>query len=409
MTNHCTKIEHCLACGSEDLVFQLDLGTQALANNYIDDLMIDELKFPLAVNRCPHCNHLQLTHVVDPAIIYKHYLYVSGTSQTGRDHFEWFARFAREYFDKPPVKVLDIGCNDGTQLDFFKSHGMVTYGIDPAENLYPLSSKNHNIYCDFFNDATADKLVADGLRPDIIVAQNSFAHNPDPLGYLKNISKIMKNRSLFFIQTSQADMVVNNEFDTIYHEHINFFNVNSMNELCKRAGLALIDVVKAPIHGTSYIFVIGTNEDKPARIENLIHVEASQGLMSAERYEAWANSVSDMVEELVGRVEGYNEHHGYKVIGYGAAAKGNTLLQYSGLRPDVIIDDNPRKQGLYTPGTNIPIVPIDYLDQFGEDDKLLFVPLAWNFYDEIRDRIKAKRDNRGDRFARYFPTVEIEQ
>ena len=243
---------------------------------------------------------------------------------------------------------------------------------------------------------------------DVIVAQNSFAHNPDPLSYLKSIAQIMHNDSEFFIQTSQADMVLNNEFDTIYHEHINFFNINSMNELCKRAGLHLADVVKCPIHGTSYIFVIRKNKGRPAHIKNLIALEASKGLMSAKRYNEWTRSVEDMREELVGRVEAYSQGHGYRVIGYGAAAKGNTLLQYTKLKVEAIVDDNPLKQGLYSPGENIPIVNIDYLDQFGEDDKIMFVPLAWNFYEEIRSKIKAKRNNVGDRFARYFPEVEIE-
>ena len=405
----CTRLDHCLACGSSDLEFQLDLGNQALANACIADLQEDEPKFPLAVNRCKHCNHLQLTHAVNPALIYTHYLYVSGTSKTGRDHFEWFANFAVEHMGGMPQQVLDIGCNDGTQLDYFKQLGLNTVGVDPAENLYPTSSKNHKIYCDFFDTKLTNRIIQDEVFFDIIVAQNSFAHNPDPLTYLQNIKRVMRYGSKFFIQTSQADMVLNNEFDTIYHEHVNFYNINSMNELCKRAGLYLEDVVKCPIHGTSYIFIISKTNQRPEHIKNLIALEASKGLMSAERYHEWAASVSDVVDELVGTVEGYRGHHGYKIIGYGAAAKGNTYLQYSGLKPDVIIDDNPLKQGLYSPGANIPIVSIDYLDQFGEDDKLLFVPLAWNFYDEIRQRIKQKRDNRGDRFARYFPVVEIEQ
>jgi SAM-dependent methyltransferase len=403
----CTTIDHCLACGSSNLAFQLDLGKQALANACIDNLQIDEPIFPLAVNRCRHCNHLQLTHAVDPALIYTHYLYVSGTSKTGRDHFEWFAKFAREYIGTWGGSVLDIGCNDGTQLDYFKSLGYNTYGIDPAENLYPTSSKKHHIYCDFFDTAVADKLLDDNLHPDIIVAQNSFAHNPDPLTYLKNIRRIMKPTGRFFIQTSQADMVVNNEFDTIYHEHINFYNINSMNELCKRAGLYLDDVVKCPIHGTSYIFILRKDHGRPEHIKNLIALEAAQGLMGEDRYNEWTTSVLDMREELVGRVEGYRQQ-GWRVIGYGAAAKGNTLLQYTRLGVEAIIDDNPLKQGLYSPGVNIPIVSIDYLDQFGEDDKIMFVPLAWNFYNEIRSRIKAKRNNVGDRFVKYFPEVDVE-
>ena len=405
----CTQLDHCLACGSSDLEFQLDLGNQALANACIENLQVDEPKFPLAVNRCNHCNHLQLTHAVNPALIYTHYLYVSGTSKTGRDHFEWFANFAVEHMGNMPHVVLDIGCNDGTQLDYFKKLGMKTVGIDPAENLYPTSSENHKIYCDFFDTKLTDRIIMDEVFFDIIVAQNSFAHNPDPLTYLQNIKRLMRYGSKFFIQTSQADMVLNNEFDTIYHEHVNFYNINSMNELCKRAGLFLEDVVKCPIHGTSYIFILSKTNQRPEHIKNLIALEASKGLMSAERYTEWSDTVSELVDELVGTVEGYQKQHGYKVIGYGAAAKGNTYLQFSGLKPEVIIDDNPLKQGLYSPGANIPIVSIDYLDQFGEDDKLLFVPLAWNFYDEIRQRIKSKRNNRGDRFARYFPKVEIEQ
>jgi SAM-dependent methyltransferase len=405
--NNCNQIDDCLACGSSDLTFQLDLGIQALANNCIENLQVEEPKFPLAVNRCNHCNHLQLTHAVDPALIYTHYLYVSGTSKTGRDHFEWFAKFAKEHMSYWPSTVLDIGCNDGTQLDYFKQMGLTTCGIDPAENLYETSSINHKIYCSFFDTDLTDTMVENDDRFDIVVAQNSFAHNPDPVTYLKNIKRILRQGGKFFIQTSQADMIVNNEFDTIYHEHINFYNINSMNELCKRAGLYLEDVVKTPIHGTSYIFVVSGHE-RTQHIKNLIALEASQGLMSGERYTKWTQSVEAMRAGLVGTVDGYRQQ-GYRVIGYGAAAKGNTLLQYSNLDVDVIIDDNSLKQGLYSPGKHIPIVSIDYLDQFGADDKLLFIPLAWNFYSEIRNRIKQKRSNQVDRFVKYFPEVAVEE
>lgn len=406
----CTTIDHCLACGSDDLTLQLDLGNQALANNCINDLRTKEATFPLSVNRCKHCNHLQLTHAVDPMLIYTHYLYVSGTSKTGRDHFEWFARFAQEYIQSSGATrantVLDIGCNDGTQLDYFKALGFATYGIDPAKNLYASSSKHHHIYCDFFNDTLANKLVADNLRPDIIVAQNSFAHNPNPVEYLKSLKRIMGSSSRFFIQTSQADMVINNEFDTIYHEHINYFNINSMNELCNRAGLQLIDVVKSPIHGTSYIFIIGTHGGRPAHIQNLIAGEAK--LADPDTYQQWTTNVMSLMDDLNGSIEAYRAH-GYILIGYGAAAKGNTLINSAKIKPDVIIDDNPLKQGLYSPGMNIPIVSIDYLDKFSEDDKIMFIPLAWNFYKEIRERICAKRSNAGDRFIKYFPDVEVDQ
>lgn len=405
----CTPLNSCLACGSTDLALKLDLTPQALANNYIPNIGDAEPVFPLAVNMCRHCYHLQLTHAVDPALIYTHYLYVSGTSKTGRDHFKWFADFTKEYAGSDADTVLDIGCNDGTQLDYYKQLGFDTYGIDPAENLYPTSSKNHTIVCNFFNDQTADNFLAQYGKVDIVVAQNSFAHNPAPLEYLLSLKKLMRPSSLFFIQTSQADMVLNNEFDTIYHEHVNFYNINSMNKLCRRAGLNLIDVIKTPIHGTSYIFVVSPTRQQPARLSNLIALEASAGLLTEATYYRWAANAHDLVDQLVDRTTTYNKMHGYRVVGYGAAAKGNTLLQFSGLDIEAIIDDNPLKQGLYSPGANIPIVGIDYLDQFTNKDRILFVPLAWNFYNEIRGRIKQQRNNAGDRFVRYFPKVEVEQ
>lgn len=403
----CTTLDHCLACGSQDLEIKLDLTNQALANNYVDNLQLPEAEFPLAVNLCKNCCHLQLTHAVDPELIYKHYLYVSGTSKTGRDHFEWFSRFAVEHMGNMPATVLDIGCNDGTQLDYFKQLGLKTCGIDPAENLYEQSSKHHKIYCDFFDTALTDKLISDEVFFDIIVAQNSFAHNPNPLAYLKNIKRIMRSGSKFFIQTSQAEMVQHNEFDTIYHEHINYFNINSMNELCNRAGLFLEDVVKTPIHGTSYIFVISKDCGRPEHIKNLIALEAAQGLLDPNRYDQWASAVRGLMSELNSQLE-LARYNGYDLVGYGAAAKGNTLLNFGKIHLDVIIDDNPRKQELYTPGMNIPIVSIDYLDKYKKSDKIMFVPLAWNFYTEIRNRILSKRSSSNDRFVRYFPQVTIE-
>lgn len=404
----CKQIKSCLACGSNKLFLQLNLGTQALANNCIDSLQIDEPQFPLAVNRCEDCYHLQLTHAVDPMLIYTHYLYVSGTSKTGRDHFEWFANFAQEYMGSEAASVLDIGCNDGTQLDYFKALGLQTYGIDPAKNLYETSSKNHQIYCDFFGPGLISTLVNDKVRPDIIVAQNSFAHNPDPVAYLTSLKQIMNYDTRFFIQTSQADMVPNNEFDTIYHEHVNFYNINSMNELCNRVGLKLIDAIKCPIHGTSYIFVVGKGPGRPAHIANLIEMEAAQGLLDPTTYNNWSSNVKELIEHLC-TVVAESKDAGYSVIGYGAAAKGNTLLNSAKIKLDAIIDDNPLKQGLYSPGMNVPIVPIEFLDTLPADARVMFVPLAWNFYKEIKQRIKSKRTNENDLFLRYFPEVITEQ
>jgi SAM-dependent methyltransferase len=242
----CTELTSCLACGSKNLTPSVHLGDQPLANNYNNQPGQNDF-YPLAVNLCHDCFHLQLTHVVDPKLIYQNYAYVSGTSQTYLDYMWWFAKWVREYTDTWRGTVLDIVCNDGSQLDYFSKLGYSTFGVDPAENLFETSSrKGHQVVCGFWNEESVGNL--DNRQFDIVVSQNAFAHNPDPLTYLKLLKPLLKDNGLFFIQTSQANMVANGEFDTIYHEHVNFYNINSMNELCNRAGLELIDVVKTPIH-----------------------------------------------------------------------------------------------------------------------------------------------------------------
>jgi hypothetical protein len=299
--------------------------------------------------------------------------------------------------------VLDIGCNDGSQLDAFKELVFRTHGVDPAENLHPVSSaKGHNVVCGFWDKRTANALPN---KFDIITSQNAFAHIPDPLAYLKQVREKLANDGLMFISTSQADMVINDEFDTIYHEHISFFNVKSMRALAKRAGLHLIDAIKTPIHGTSYIFVLGTKPQN-YRVDNIVAMEAVDGLYTDETYAHWAANTLRLVDELKTFVQLYKSK-GYTVIGYGAAAKGNTLLNFSKIQLDCIIDDNPLKQGKYSPGMRIPVVGIDYLDTINTGDRVLFVPLAWNFFSEIQRKIRSRRNNNNDKFLKYFPNVEI--
>jgi 2-polyprenyl-3-methyl-5-hydroxy-6-metoxy-1,4-benzoquinol methylase len=394
---------NCLACGSDNIHTALDLGTQPLANSYKDSIEEPKARYPLGVRLCRNCFHLQLSHTVDPEIIYKNYLYATGTNQTIQNYSKWFADFCLESCTSAKT-VLDIGCNDGTQLDYFKAMGVDTYGIDPAENLHDRSSKNHTVVCDFFGPSAVDKL--NKIDYDIIVAQNVCAHNPDPHGFVKTCSELMSDNTVLFIQTSQADMVLHNEFDTIYHEHVNFFNANSMNELARRVGLNLVDVIKTPIHGNSYIFVLSKRSANQHRVQNILDLEEANGLLNINTYDRWSETVYKNVNQLIATI---NQHRrqGFTLVGYGAAAKGNTLLNFADIQLDVIVDDNPLKQGKFTPGTNIPIVSIDYLQRQGEDAKLLFVPLAWNFFKEIKSKIQSVRSSPNDYFVKYFPEVEV--
>lgn len=404
-SNNCKPLTACLCCGGTNLREVLDLGEQPMANSFLVSPEESELTFPLKLNLCTGCTHLQLSHAVDPDLLFKNYLYVSGTSQTLRDYFDWFASFTLKYFSTPPRTVLDIACNDGSQLDSYKRMGLSTYGVDPAENLYKISSREHSVICDYFTERHAGELRSRKL--DIITAQNVFAHNSYPLEFLKICKDIMHDTSVLFIQTSQADMVVNNEFDTIYHEHLSFFNTASMDALASRAGLHLIDVVKTPIHGNSYVFVFQRRPGNRDLVEHQLKLERQRGLQDLTTYDKYAKNCHRITDELAKTLRDY-KLQGYTVIGYGAAAKGMTLINFGKLEIDFIIDDNPLKQGRYCPGSHIPVVSIDELDKYTAKDKIAFVPLAWNFFVEIKGKIKSRRAIESDAFIRYFPTINIE-
>lgn len=417
------KLKTCLACGGNCLTPLLDLGKQPPANSLKKTAIQVQEQFPLAINRCLDCYHVQLTHIVNPEILYKDYPYVSGTSKTMMEYFEWFSKFADEYYkslnDRTPKVIVEIGCNDGSQLDQFnKLNGkFVTIGVDPAENIIKSARKKsdqHILYCGFFDNEFVEWMYDDiefGYnKPDIVVAQNVFAHNPDPFTFLNNVKNMMAADGLLFIQTSQANMILNGEFDTIYHEHISFYNINSMQELCKRAGMELIDVIKTPLHGTSYIFVIGQTPPVTStkyRIENLIAMEKAVGLYSPKTYYEYKKKCEALPQKLTDEITQYwRSDVGKMVVGYGAAAKGMTLINYTdiGKYMSCIVDDNPLKQGKFAPGSKLPIINSDFLKT--TEDSIVFIPLAWNFFDEIVSKIKSIRDNPNDVFVRYFPKVE---
>jgi 2-polyprenyl-3-methyl-5-hydroxy-6-metoxy-1,4-benzoquinol methylase len=387
------KIEECLCCKNKNLVLTLDLNSQPLANSYVKDTNDEEDIFPLGINFCPSCTHIQLTHSVDPDRLFRDYLYVSGTTKTLKDYFAWFVSFCENY--SKGKNVLDIACNDGSQLDCFKLQGYNTFGIDPAENLYELSSKNHKIVCDYLTDDSINSL---GEKFDIIIAQNVFAHNTYPAEFLRICKDNLNKDGHIFIQTSQADMIKNNQFDTIYHEHISFFSVKSFCTLAKSVGLNVVDVQRSPIHGTSFIFVVSNDGidqsekfiSQEYELNNEVMVEYS------EKCKKIAVDTFDKINEI--------RSNGYKVIGYGAAAKGNTFLNFAKFELDYIVDDNPLKQNLYSPGSKIPIFSPDKL--LGETSKVCIVPLAWNFFNEIKEKVYA-RNLKDCIFLKYFPEVEI--
>ena len=393
------KIKNCLACGSSKLRQVLNLNKQPLANSYLKSLKIIEKKYELKVNACLDCSHLQLSIAVNPKKIYKNYDYLSGTTSTYLKYMKEFYKFSIKNSSKfVDRNILDIGCNDGSQLDVFKKNNFKTYGVDPAKKIYKISSKKHKIYCDFFNKSVVKKI---NKKFDLIIFQNSFAHNPNPYNLLMNLKKLMHNKTTLIIQTSQADMCKNKEFDTVYHEHINFFNINSMNQLVNRVQLKLHNVEKRTIHGTSYLFVI-KSESNSKKIKKILKKET---YLNYQYYKKWGKECVLIVKKIKNKIEKIKKKG--CIIGYGAAAKANTFLNFSKIKLDYIVDDNRFKQNKFCPGSKIPIRSRSLLKKIKYDIYLL--PLAWNFYKEIKFRVKKIRPKKNDKFILCFPKLKIEK
>uniref|UniRef100_A0A6C0KU67 C-methyltransferase domain-containing protein n=1 Tax=viral metagenome TaxID=1070528 RepID=A0A6C0KU67_9ZZZZ len=399
--SNCIKINECLCC-LEKITELLDLNEQPLANNFHNINEEDQL-FPLKLNYCKKCFHCQLSHSINPEILFKNYKYLSGTSNTGMIFFKDNAKFINEYKNIENGNILDIACNDGTQLDCFKDLNWNTYGVDPAENLFNLTkNKGHNIICGFWNIEIAKQLP----KMDVILAQNVFAHTQNVDDFLQSCKFLMKNTTSLFIQTSQKNMILNNEFDTIYHEHISFFNSKSMNELVNRNGLKLNNVFENDIHGTSYIFEIKLDKNNSSNIDKIFEDECVKGLYNIKTYLDFSSNAKNCLKNLINKIDEYRNKN-YKCIGFGASAKGQTVICYGDIILDYIIDENPLKIGLYSPKLNIPVVSVEHFnnDKF---EKFLIIILAWNFSKEIIDKIM--RLNKMCEIIiikNYFPNIKI--
>lgn len=415
--HECLELISCLCCKSENKLF-LDLGLQPLANNYHEkDENCDV--YPLKLKYCPNCFHCQLSHAVNPELLFKTYKYVSGTSQTGIVFFKDNAKFIDDYYNSNNTnantikKVLDIASNDGSQLDCFKALGWETYGVDPATNLVPISiKKGHKVICDFWNKNVAKQLPI----MDVITAQNVFAHTQYLDDFLEACKLIMDDNTLLFIQTSQKNMIINNEFDTTYHEHISFYNTKSMKTLVERNGLFLNRVLEVEIHGYSYIFEISKtkNINSNNNVDKYLKEEDDKKIYNELTYHTFNEKTQIIVSNLKQEIEDFRAK-GYKCIGFGAAAKGQTVLCYGEINLDYIIDENPLKIGLFSPKMNIPIVSIEHFindnnnnNNNNNDNKYIILILAWNFATEIKEKIRKYKGNKKCVILEaYFPEIVI--
>ena len=282
-------------------------------------------------------------------------------------------------------KILDVACNDGSQLDSFKIKGWETFGIDPAKNLFELTKLKHQIVCDYLKPEHIKN-----FQTDVVLAQNVMAHTPNPREMLYVMGSIAP---VTFTQTSQAEMIQNNQFDTIYHEHISFFSENSFYELSESANLPLVAIEKREIHGKSFLFRnqrSGDWIDKPKKLPYEEVIEFAQNSLIIR------HSLDVELKKL--------RKQGYKLVGYGAAAKGMTVLNSIEENLDFIVDDSPLKQNKLTPTKKIPIYATSSLSEIETDFALVL--LAWNFKDEILKKVMAQV-NRPFKVLEYFPEVIV--
>jgi SAM-dependent methyltransferase len=394
------EVTACRACGSAELGRVLDLGRQPLANSYVRE-PAELPTYPLELLICRRCFLGQLSMVVRPDLMFREYLYVSGVSRTFREHFDGLAGRALEWVAARPAQVLDLACNDGTLLEAFRRRGAVVRGVDPAGNLVALAQgKGLEVVEGYWPQARSS---ASGPF-DIITACNVLAHVAEPREFLRAALESLAPGGAVVVEFPYCrSMVLNREWDTIYHEHLSYFLMGPILRLADGLGAAVIRAELVPIHGGSLRLALQPSRGGHcAEAQRLAESESRDGLNELATYHAFAGAVEETCGSLL-RVVGDQATAGRRVIGFGASAKGNTLLNCAGLSLDYIVDDSPLKHGYLTPGRNIPIRSPEALDR--EEKDLAVLLLAWNFAREIVAKVRARRPDRDDRVIHYVPRV----
>lgn len=402
----------CIVCEQNEVEEFLDLGETALANKFRTDgeLTEPEPRFPLEVGFCRSCGHVQLTTHVPPAAMFEDYLYVSAASDTLKAHLRELSDIVVEREGLGPDDlVVDIGCNDGTLLAAFARYGVRTLGVDPAKNLAALALSNGiERYVGFFGASSAPDIVSRWGKASAVTATNTFPHIPDLHGFVRGIDTVLAERGVFVIETHYLlDMLEQHAFDTIYHEHVSYWALGPMMRLFDMYGLQVVDAERLPIHhGQLRATVARAGTREPSRrVEAALAAEKSAGVHRLETLVEFADATRKIKADLQ-QLLAHLRRDGKTVVGYGAPAKGNTLIGFLELGPDAITyiaDRSPLKQGRFTPNVHIPVVPPARLLEDQPDYVLL---LAWNFADEILDQLADYR-SRGGRFILPVPNVHV--
>ena len=329
---------------------------------------------------------------------------MSGTTQTLQRHFESFVSTALAR--STGTRVLDIGCNDGSLLAEFAKQGAVIDGVDPAENL--TAARKEKLGVDTVTGYWTKELARTMGEFHIITGLNVFAHNSDPLGFLEACKEVLDRRGEVIIEFPYYKNVYLEAQDgQIYHEHVSGFTVRSFAALATRAGFGIVEIIESKVHGGSIRFFLQMSQEHCKKVNVYIAEESRLGLDKMETYKKFADQVAKNYQNLLAAV-GAQRALGYKIIGYGAAAKTSTMLNAleGNLEASYFVDDNPAKTGRFIPGVNIPIKPTSVLVE--EEGPICFILGVFNFKDEIIARIRKARPEGRDIAILYVPKVSVE-
>jgi SAM-dependent methyltransferase len=404
----------CRFCGARLTRTFVDLGMSPLCETYPagGELNRMEAFYPLHVYVCDACLLVQLEEYVSPTQIFSEYPYFSSYSDSWLRHAQSYvdAMIRRLDLDSGSL-VVELGSNDGYLLQYFRDAGIPVLGVEPAANVAQAASdKGIPTRVEFFGEATARSMVAEGIRPQLIVGNNVLAQVPDLNGFVVGIEVLLAPTGTATLEFPHVVRLVDgNQFDTIYHEHFSYFSFLAVEQILKTHGLVVFDVEELRSHGGSLrIYVCHAGDQaKPigARVRDLRAREEEAGLRDPQYYESFGTKVEETKRKLLDFLI-RAKRAGKSIAGYGAPGKGNTLLNYCGIRTDFVdytVDRNPYKQGRYLPGTHIPIHHPDRIAQARPDFVLI---LPWNLKDEILDQLAYVRDW-GGRFVVPIPEVMV--
>ncbi len=384
----------CRVCHNKKIVKVIDLGSTPAANAFLTKKQLNKLEpiFPLQVFFCSRCGQLQLGHVVAPELLFRNYVYASSTSATFRNHFVGYAQKIYQRF-KLTVNslVVDIGSNDGILLKPFKQYGLKVLGIDPARRIARQATKEGiPTWPEFFDSQVAKKIVEKFGPAQIVTANNVFAHVDNLSELIKGIKILLAKDGVFVIEVPYlANLIKKNLFDTIYHEHLSYFSLRPLIKLFSLQKMMVFDVERVSSHGGSIrVFTQSINSPRQVsdRVKSLLSLEKKMGLNKKLTYVKLAQIINqnrmrlkNIIDKLISQDK--------QIIGYGAPAKGNTLLNYFKIDKHIlkyIVDDSSYKQGLFTPGTHIQVANPNRIVKDKPDYILI---LAWNFANEIMEKL----------------------